>query len=392
MHMSSQFRTARNIISGEGTTAQIGSSLPLLGNPASVLVVTQEAIVDAGLAEAVLHALGQAGVRFTVVDDIGVEPSVENLTRVCERTSSTPVEAVIGIGGGSCLDAAKLISVMRTNDTPLEDMIGTDNVTKSGVPTCLIPTTAGTGSEVTPNAIVTLPEKELKQGVVSSHLLPTVSIVDPELTYSLPRPLTASTGMDAFIHSFESFLSKKANPVSDTFALRSMRLISRSLVTAYKEPGDAQARADMMYGSVFGGMALTGSGTTAVHALAYPLGGKFKIAHGVANAILLPHVFEFNLEAVGSRVDEIAEAMEIDAGSDWRERGRAILDRIRGWVSELELPDDLSRWGVSREDLPVLAHAASQVTRLLVNNPRELSVSDIEEIYAKLLPIGGGAR
>ncbi len=392
MHMSSQFRTARNIISGEGTAAQIGSSLPLLGNPASVLVVTQEAIVDAGLAEAVLQALGQAGVRFTVVDDIGVEPSVENLTRVCERTSSTPVEAVIGIGGGSCLDAAKLISVMRTNDTSLEDMIGTDKVTKPGVPTCLIPTTAGTGSEVTPNAIVTLPEKELKQGVVSSHLLPTVSIVDPELTYSLPRPLTASTGMDAFIHSFESFLSKKANPVSDTFALRSMRLISRSLVTAYKEPGNAQARADMMYGSVFGGMALTGSGTTAVHALAYPLGGKFKIAHGVANAILLPHVFEFNLEAVGSRVDEIAEAMEIDAGSDWRERGRAILDRIRGWVLELELPDDLSRWGVGREDLPVLAHAASQVTRLLVNNPRELSVSDIEEIYAKLLPIGGGVR
>jgi alcohol dehydrogenase class IV len=171
-----------------------------------------------------------------------------------------------------------------------------------------------------------------------------------------------------------------------------MRLISRSLVTAYKEPGNAQARADMMYGSVFGGMALTGSGTTAVHALAYPLGGKFKIAHGVANAILLPHVFEFNLEAVGSRVDEIAEAMEIDTGSDWRERGRTILDRIRGWVSELELPDDLSRWGVSREDLPVLAHAASQVTRLLVNNPRELSVSDIEGIYAKLLPIGGGAR
>ena len=158
MHMSSQFRTARNIISGEGTAAHIGSSLPLLGNPASVLVVTQEAIVDAGLAEAVLRALGQAGVRFTVVDDIGVEPSVENLTRVCERTSSTPVEAVIGIGGGSCLDAAKLISVMRTNDTSLEDMIGTDKVTKSGLPTCLIPTTAGTGSEVTPNAIVTLPE------------------------------------------------------------------------------------------------------------------------------------------------------------------------------------------------------------------------------------------
>lgn len=381
-----EFRTAANIIAGEGAAEDIGRVLELLGGPSSLMLVTQKQILDAGLAETHLTELERHGVRVILVDDIGVEPTVENLTQVYERTVKDEVDAITGLGGGSCLDAAKLLSVMRTNDMSLPEMIGIEKVGRPGLPTCLIPTTAGTGSEVTPNAIVTLPDQELKQGVVSRHLLPTLSVVDPALTYTLPKSLTASTGMDAFIHSFESFLSKKANAVSDMFALRSMRLIARSIVTAYQEPDNAMARSDMIYGSMFGGMALTGSGTTAVHALAYPLGGKFKIPHGVANAILLPHVFEFNLGAVGARVSEIASALDIDSGKDWKEDARRILDRIRKWSTELELPTDLSAWGVTRSDLSDLATAASKVTRLLVNNPRQMSVSDIEGIYARLLP------
>lgn len=197
---------------------------------------------------------------------------------------------LIGIGGGSVLDGVKLLSVMRTNDSSIRDMLGVNLVTKLGLPTILIPTTSGTGSEVTANAIVTIPEDELKVGVVSEYLLPALAVLDPELTISLPPKLTASTGMDAFTHAFESFISNKANPISDVFAAEAMRMIASSLVDAYENGYSLEARESMLLGSMYGGMALSSSGTAAVHALAYPLGGKFGIPHGVANAMLLPHV------------------------------------------------------------------------------------------------------
>lgn len=379
------FRTARNIIAGNECTRNITRHLLRLGTPRAVLVVTQPPIARSDGVRAIFRALEDGGITCETVEDVGVEPSIDNLTEIHKRTGSFDCDAVIGIGGGSALDAAKLLSVMRTNTARLEELIGTDRVEAPGVPLCLIPTTAGTGSEVTPNAIVSVPEKELKEGVVSEHLLPGLSFVDPTLTYSLPRHVTAATGLDAFIHSFESFFSKRANPISDMFALRSMSLISKSIVSAYRNPTDAAAREAMMYGALYGGMALTSSGTTAVHALAYPLGGKYKIAHGVANAMLLPHVFAFNLDVLGDRVLPVVEAMGLPRQQDWQQGAHAILDRITVWMSVLEIPQDLGEYGIGNSDVAALSTAAAKVTRLLVNNPKEMTEQDIAGVYRKLL-------
>jgi alcohol dehydrogenase class IV len=286
------------------------------------------------------------------------------------------------------LDATKLLAALRTNESGIEEMLGTDRVAHAGLPTVLVPTTSGTGSEVTPNAIVTFPEQELKIGVVSRHLLPNAAILDPELTISLPGPVTAATGMDAFTHALESYISNKANPISDMFALESIRLISRSLVEAYENGESLAAREDMLIGSMFGGMALTSAGTAAVHALAYPLGGKFGITHGVANSMLLRHVMEFNMERIADRLHAVAQAMNVPGASSMSASRacEAVVARIALWTERLDIPQNLTEFGVAAEDVPELAIAASKVTRLLNNNPKPLDLGDIERIYRQLLP------
>ncbi|HUX20048.1 MAG TPA: iron-containing alcohol dehydrogenase [Spirochaetia bacterium] len=384
------FRTARNIVCGSGSSNHLVTYLGLSATDSSVLLVTQESILSAGTLSSIVDALDSNRIKYEIVTDVGVEPTVENLSQLHQRTKDMSVSWVIGVGGGSVLDAAKILSVLRTNELGVREIIGTDLVKRAGTPLCLIPTTAGTGSEVSPNAIVTIPEEELKIAAVSPFLLPTFSIVDPSLTLTAPKGVTAATGMDAFIHSFESYLSKKANPMSDMYALESIRLISRSILEAYESGSSLKARENMMYGSLYGGMALAAAGTAAVHALAYPLGGKLKIPHGVANAMLLPHVFEFNVEAVGDRVLPIGEAMGVYSGVDRKECANSILQRLRDWVTRLGIPQDLAQWGLKDSGILELALAASKVTRLLVNNPREMSVADIEEVYKKLLPATKG--
>ncbi|WP_122235607.1 iron-containing alcohol dehydrogenase, partial [Pseudomonas savastanoi] len=285
------------------------------------------------------------------------------------------------------LDAAKLFAVMLTNDTPLKDLLGIDKVTHPGKPMVLVPTTSGTGSEVTPNAIVTLPDEELKIGVVSRHLLPTLVILDPLLTLSLPRPITAATGMDAFTHSLESFISTKANPISDAFALESMRLIAGSIVEAWQQPESVRARGDMLLGSMYGGLALTAAGTAAVHALAYPLGGKFHVTHGVANAMLLPHVMAFNLDSCAERLKRAALVCGVAQQDDSNEiAANKLIEQIRLWTQVLDIPQNLREFGVAEEHLADMAVAASKVTRLMTNNPKTLSLDDIQQLYRCLLP------
>ena len=211
-------------------------------------------------------------------------------------------------------------------------------------------------------------------------------ILDVELTAGLPPKLTASTGMDAFIHSLESFISTKANPLSDTFALRSMRLIGRSIRKAFSHGDDLEARHAMLIGSTLGGMALTAAGTAAVHALAYPLGGKFAVPHGVANSMLLVPVMEYNFDAIEPHLAEVADAMGIDAGGRTTDsRAKAAMEELRALVKDLEIPSNMSVFGVTEGDLDFLAEAASKVTRLLGNNPKKMSVEDIREVYSKLL-------
>ncbi|KIH82939.1 iron-containing alcohol dehydrogenase [Pseudomonas batumici] len=383
------FQTVKNIIHGPGSLEQLGDKLYLLDTPLKqVVLVTQNAMHRLGVTDKIKAQFARRGIAVHMIDNVEIEPTLENIERVFrEDVAPFAPDALIAVGGGSVLDAAKLFAVMLTNDTPLKELLGIDKVSNPGKPMVLVPTTSGTGSEVTPNAIVTLPDEELKIGVVSRHLLPTLVILDPLLTLSLPKAITAATGMDAFTHSLESFISTKANPLSDTFALESMRLIAGSIVEAYQQPDSVRARGDMLLGSMYGGLALTGAGTAAVHALAYPLGGKFHVTHGVANAMLLPHVMAFNLDSCAARLKRAACVcgVALESDSDEVAAGK-LIEQIHTWTAILNIPQNLREFNVAEEHLAEMAVAASKVTRLMANNPKVLSLDDIQQLYRRLLP------
>ena len=382
------FRTADTIITKVGIASEIGEHLSQLKQHVQkALLLTQPALQKSGAVEKVVASLDQAGVSVDVTTDVEPEPTLSNIENVYQATLNvTDYDVLIGLGGGSILDTTKLLSVMKTNDMSLEEMLGTDQVKQPGIPTVLIPTTSGTGAEVTPNAIVTLPEKELKIGVVSSYLLPNLVLIDAALTTGLPKPITAATGMDAFTHALESYISNKANPISDMFALEAIRLISANIETAYFDGENIEARERMLIGSMYGGMALTAAGTAAVHAMAYPLGGKYKIAHGVANSMLLPHVTQFNMDAIETRLATVAEPMGIKKeNQNEKELAQAVVDRIIELTKILEIPQDLSAYGVQDSASESMAVAALDVKRLMDNNPKQLTKEDVKAIYSKLL-------
>lgn len=382
-----QFQTANHLIAGPNSIEKVGEHLSLLGTEVkSALIITQPSMKRLGFVKKLIHQLSDKGVSAYVNIDVLPEPTVKNIEEVFQAIGKEQYDVLIGFGGGSVLDATKILSVLQTNNQSIRELLGTDLVKNPGTPTILIPTTSGTGSEVTPNAIVTLPDEELKIGIVSKYLLPKLVVLDPVLTLSLPRPITAATGMDAFTHSLESFISNKSNLISDMVALESIRLISSSIIEAYQNGNSVEAREKMLVGSMYGGMALTSAGTAAVHALAYPLGGKFKIPHGVANSMLLPHVMEFNMDAIEDRLFLVAEPMGIKIeGFSKTEVAQKVVNRIVEWTNVLEIPQNLKAYGVKEEDVPELALSASKVTRLLNNNPKEVSLKDMEGIYRKLL-------
>ncbi|WP_294181516.1 iron-containing alcohol dehydrogenase [uncultured Clostridium sp.] len=380
------FKTADNIVAGENSIETLKENIGVVGNKVKrALIITQKPMQNLGLVDIITKQLDEIGIKADVNTDIIPEPTVKSIEDISGNIRKKHYDLLIGVGGGSVLDTTKILAVLETNNNSIKEILGTDLVKYPGIPTVLIPTTAGTGSEVTPNAIVTLPEEQLKIGMVSRYLLPKLVIVDPSLTIGLPKSVTASTGMDAFIHSLESYISNKANPISDMFALRSIKLISSSIVEAYQNGGSIRARENMILGSLYGGMALTAAGTAAVHALAYPLGGKFKIAHGVANSMLLPHVMEFNMDCIADRLCDVAGSMEIKENLPADKTAEKVIERLREWIEILNIPQDLSVYGVKKEDIHGLAVSASKVTRLLYNNPKKLSVKDIENIYSKLL-------
>ncbi|ENZ78505.1 MULTISPECIES: iron-containing alcohol dehydrogenase [Ralstonia] len=389
MSSTYHFQTVKHIVHGAGSLALLPEKLALLDVPVKrIALITQPVMEQNGVIGRVVQALAARDIEARIVRGVEPEPTIENVETVFrEQIAPFAPDAILSIGGGSVLDAAKLFAVRLTNEQPLREWLGIDLIKRPGIPLVLVPTTAGTGSEVTPNAIVTLPDEELKVGIVSRHLLPQLVILDAELTFDLPKPITAATGIDAFVHSLESYISTKANPVSDMFAMESMRLIGANLVEAYQNGRSVKAREAMMLGSMYGGLALTAAGTAAVHALAYPLGGMFGITHGVANAMLLPHVMSFNKDAIVGRLANVARALDISShDSDDETAADALLERLTEWTDVVQIPQDLRQFGVSETHLDVLAEAASKVKRLLGNNPKPLSHADIKAIYQRLLP------
>ena len=383
------FQTVKHIVHGAGSLDTLADKLSLLDTPVErVALITQPAMEELGVADRVIESLNAKDVDVRIIRGVEPEPTIGNVETVYqEQIAPFAPQAILSIGGGSVLDAAKLFAVRLTNDEPLRNWLGIDLIKQPGVPMILVPTTAGTGSEVTPNAIVTLPDEALKVGIVSRHLLPQIVILDAELTLGLPKPITAATGMDAFVHALESYISTKANPISDMYAMESMRLIGANIVEAYENGRSLKAREAMMLGSMYGGLALTAAGTAAVHALAYPLGGMFNVTHGVANAMLLPHVMAFNLDAIEGRLSNVARALDLASKTDADPvAARKLIDKMEEWTAAVDIPQDLRKFGVSEAHLDALAVAASKVKRLLGNNPKALTLDDMKSIYSRLLP------
>lgn len=376
---------AGRIVAGPGSVANITEIVAEIGAE-KVLIITDKGVAGAGLIDKPKALLESAGVAVAVIDNTPPEPDVDQVNAIVAVARLHAPQLVVGIGGGSAMDVAKVAAVLLANDVSLRDLLNKAPIASRGVPTLMIPTTAGTGSEATPNSIVLVPEDELKVGIVSPRLMPDVVILDPELTLGLPPAITASTGMDALCHAIECYTSKKGNPFSEMLALKAITLISRSIRKAFAQGDDLEARHDMLLGAMYGGMCIATSSTTAVHALAYPLGGKYRIPHGISNAILLPFVMRFNVVGNEGKFRDVAIAMGIDvAGRSSNEAAAALIEALFALNRDLQIPADLKRWRITEADLDALVDGAAKVTRLLDNNPRPMSVADIRSIYAQLM-------
>ncbi|SDF70714.1 iron-containing alcohol dehydrogenase [Sporomusa acidovorans] len=374
------------IIAGAGSIAQIADVVASF-EAKNIVIITDQGVWDSGLVEKPKTILEAAGINVHVIHDTPPEPTVDQVNAICQATKAFACQMIIGIGGGSSIDTAKIVSVLFTNDVILRELVnGKAQLKRKGIPTLMIPTTAGTGAEATPNAIVLVPEEELKIGIVNEKMVSDSVILDPELTINLPKHITANTGMDALCHAIECYISKKANPLSDTFAIKAITLISRSIRTAYNDGSNLAAREDMLLGAMFGGISIATSSTTAVHALSYPLGGKYHIPHGLSNAILLPDVMKFNLDVCEEKFADIAIAMGIDVkGCTARDAAKKMINNLYFMIKDLEIKCDLRAKGINEESLEDMIEAAAKVTRLLNNNPKIVTKDDMRMIYKKLL-------
>jgi len=325
--------------------------------------------------------LRQAGINLVIDDSVRKEPDFRDFNKVLDKAQKHQPELVLGIGGGSVLDVAKLVAAQLGNKQTLEEITGINKLSGRRTKLACMPTTAGTGSEMSPNAILLDEGEELKKGIISHHLVPDMVYIDPELTLSVPQSVTAATGIDAFTHCLEAYANRQAHPMIDAYALEGMRLIIHSLEKAILEPGYLQARSDLALGSMYGGMCLGPVNTTAIHALSYPLGSEFHIAHGLSNALLLPYVMEFNLPVAEERYAKVADLFGFGDDFDQAQKARLSIQAIRDLTNKCGLPATLSKIDIPREAIPRMAESAMKIQRLLVNNPREVTMQDAIGIY-----------
>ncbi len=379
------FRTTPRIVMGPGAIGQIGDEIREM-KAKKVLLVTDKGIVEAGLIKPALESLEKSEINHAVFDGVEPDPRYEIAADCVSIIRSEKADLVIGFGGGSAIDIAKSAAIMAANEAPIAEYFGIDLIPKPGLPTVMVPTTAGTGSEVTPIAILSDEGEKLKKGIVSPYLFPSVAILDPELTLGLPPNITASTGMDALIHAIEAYTSVNATDMTDILAFRAMELVYHNIRTAYANGNNLPARSSMMEGSLLAGMAFANAGVTAVHAFAYPIGAEFHIPHGIANTLMLPHVMRFNLLGNLSKFAEISEAFNLPV-DDLDDLGASeiAVDAIERLALDLRVPKHLSEFGIAEKDLPALAVGVMKVTRLLANNPRTMTQKDAEEIYKAAL-------
>jgi alcohol dehydrogenase class IV len=366
------------IVFGEGCAVECAHDLGALGKK-RVFLVTSPPIV--GLTESLVEALQAGGAAVVVYAEIATEPAIATVKAAMAAARAFGPDAVVGLGGGSAIDVAKVVAALYDGRQEIPDIFGIGQLDSRALYMVSVPTTAGTGSEVTPIAILLDEGENLKKGIVSPHLVPDAAYVDPLMTVSLPPAVTAATGLDALTHCIECYASKVAHPAVDLYALQGIRLIAANLLRAVEQGDDLEARANMALGSLYGGLCLAPVNTAAVHALSYPLGSEFHVPHGISNAILLPHVVRFNLPAAPERYAQMGLALGVEAGADDRETAERGVARLFELYGACKIPASMSELGVPEDAIPRMAEAAMKVTRLLRNNLRELSAEDAEAIY-----------
>lgn len=353
----------------------------------SLLLVTDKNVIAIPAVTALVDQLRTQAETLIVLDDVPPEPSQHDVMTQLESLGGRQIEMVIGIGGGSVLDVAKLLSVLCRAAAPTLDALLAGEKPTARLPSLLIPTTAGTGSEATPNAILAIPEKETKVGIISPVMLPDYVALIPELTTSMPSHIASSTGIDALCHLIECFTATVANPVSDNYALIGLKKLFASLETSVAEPQNLCARLDMLWASYYGGAAIAHAGTHLVHALSYPLGGKYHLPHGVANAILLAPCMRAIRPAAVSKFAQAYDLLpDTNPALSEEEKSYALVDYFAALVQRLKLPASLNELGIAADQLPQLVESALDVQRLIKNVPTKVNADMVRDIYQTLFP------
>lgn len=373
--LSMNFATTPRIVLRDGALDELPAILAELG-VRHVALVTDAGLVRTGMVAPVEAKLRQAGLAVTIYDEVQADPPEQIILGAVDKLGAAGVDGVFAIGGGSAMDTAKLVAYLLRSPCELSTIYGVELAKGPRLPLVLAPTTAGTGSEVTPISIVTTPTEE-KKGVVSRRLLPDVALLDPNLTLGLPPAVTAATGVDAMVHAIEAFTSKRLkNPLSDVLAQQALSLLSTNLPVVMKDGKDVAARGAMLLGSCLAGMAFANAPVAAVHALAYPLGGRYHVPHGLSNALMLLPVLRFNLRAAAPLYAALAPSVGAEA-----QTAEGFLAAIERLVAVCDMPKRLHELQVTRESLPQLAADAMQQQRLLINNPVELTEADALRLY-----------
>jgi alcohol dehydrogenase class IV len=378
-----RFNTTPQLVFENGAAARFGAIAGGRLGP-RVLFVTDPGLRRLGLCNSAMASLESEGTTVTIFDQVEADPSLATLTAAVEAGRSASVTGVAGFGGGSSLDVAKLAALLIGSGEDLDQVWGVGNAKGPRLPLALVPTTAGTGSEVTPVSIITVGAEE-KRGVSSALILPDLAVLDPELTLGLPPQITAATGIDAMVHAVEAYASKSANnnPLSKMLAREALRLLGANIERAVSNGSNLAARSAMLLGSMLAGQAFANSPVAAVHALAYPIGGTFHIPHGLSNALVLPHVLRFNAPQAAHLYAEIAADAFPGLAGEQGAQGRcaAFIEELTALSKRVGLPPRLRDVGVGEEHLPRMAADAMKQTRLLVNNPREVREADALAIY-----------
>ncbi|UPK30707.1 iron-containing alcohol dehydrogenase [Bradyrhizobium sp. 195] len=378
------FQSTKSSLVEPGSSARIGELARDLGCR-SVLLISDPGVAAAGLLQPGLDGLKRAGIAVTLFTDVKADPPEHVIMAGVQQAVAAKVDGIVSIGGGSSMDTAKLVALLAVGKEQLSDIYGVGLAKGPRLPLILAPTTAGTGSEVTPISIVTTGENE-KKGVVSPVLLPDWAVLDADLTLGLPPAVTAATGIDAMVHAIEAYTSKRLkNPVSDCLAREALRLLGSNIHAACTNGNNREARQAMLLGSMLAGMAFANAPVAAVHALAYPVGARFHVPHGLSNSLVLPGVLRFNATAAQPLYAEIAQVLLPSRKGGAQDLSAALIDYLSNLPVSLGLPTRLRDVGISHNHLPQLAEDAMKQQRLLINNPREVSLDDARAIYSEAL-------